>query len=218
MIGLGATGCSLLPLVSTLPIGTLSLIDGDTVEAANLCRQALYGQNDLGALKVEKAAQRTEHLHGARRIIQHPVFIDAVNIEDLLGNVTMVADCTDDIHARELISHYCERMRIPLFTGAIHGAQLQVIGLHTSSGPGLVALRSFFPAKAGMAQDACDMRNVPIEIPAVTAALMVRRIAAFLRHGPITTTMDVVDMERGSWFTIAPPDDHDELIADLHDR
>lgn len=214
IVGLGATGCSLLPLVSTFAIRRITLIDGDTIEERNLVRQPLYGRSDLDSTKVQVAAERTEHLHDDRELHRELVFVDAGNIDRLLKDVTMVADCTDDIHARALIDRTCGRLRIPLFTAAIHRSQIQVMSLHIEKGERQpLSLRSFFHGRSGATQDACDMTNVPIEVPAIAAALIARRISSFLNGNDPPATMDLLDVERGSWLRIAAPQPDDELIA-----
>ena len=214
IIGLGATGSCLLPLVATLPIAQITLIDGDTVEERNLIRQPLYGRDDLGLVKVKVAADRTSHLHGRRKLHIENVFADAANIDRILKDATMVADCTDDIHARSLIDKTCERLKVPLFTAAIHGSHLQVISLHIGEDDRRsLSLRSFFPGSIGNMQDACDMTNVPIEVPAIAAALLTKRIEAFMNGEHIQGSFDLLDVHRGSWMRIAAPGPDDELIA-----
>ncbi len=214
IFGLGATGSCLLPLVSTLGIAQITLIDGDTVEERNLIRQPLYGRDDLGLAKVKVAADRTRHLHGRRKLHIENIFADAANIDRILKEATMVADCTDDIHARSLIDRTCGRLKIPLFTAAIHGSHLQVMSLHIGEDERRsLSLRSFFPGSVGGAQDACDMTNVPIEVPTIAAALIARRITAFMNGDHAQYDLDLLDIQRGSWLRIAAPQPDDELIA-----
>ena len=211
LIGAGATGCALLPMLCTLPLSRIRLIDGDTVEERNLPRQPLYGNADLGRLKVEVAATRVAHLRKDLEILRS--FIDRKNIGDLLKDIDLVADCTDDLHAHRLLDEFCGSHKIPLITGAIHGRQLQVMTLHAPEDP--LSLHHFFHGRGLSEQDACDMTNVPVEVPAATAALMIRRIRAIMEERPIQRSMDVLDLEHGHWLRIAPfdPDAEHELIA-----
>ena len=214
IIGLGATGSCLLPLVATLPIAQITLIDGDTVEERNLIRQPLYGRDDLGLAKVKVAADRTNHLHGRRKLHLENIFADAANIDRILKEATMVADCTDDIHARSLIDRTCGRLKVPLFTAAVHGSHLQVMSLHIDEDERRsLSLRSFFPGSIGNTQDPCDITNVPIEVPAIAAALLTRRIEAFMNSQHTQDHLDLLDVQRGSWMRIAAPRHDDELIA-----
>ncbi len=207
IIGAGATGCALLPLASTLPFKQITLIDGDTVEAGNLIRQPLYGSRDTGRYKTEVAIERTAHLHDHRKVISVPLFLDQANIQELLEHASIVADCTDDIHVRVLVDSTCGMLRIALVTGSVHGTQLQVMTLHAALGDHTpLTLRSYFPGQPGAAQDGCDMRKVPIAVPAMAAVLMAQRIQALLDGDHrYLSRMDLVDAEHGSWMKIAPP-------------
>jgi len=204
IIGLGATGCALLPLAATLPFRRITLIDGDTIEEGNLVRQPLYGRADTGRYKVKVAAERTKHLHAGRILSIEKRFLDRTNIGELLNDATIVADCTDDAHARSMIDMHCGEHRIPLVSGAVHGAQLQVVALHADRNGS--SLRSFFPGRTGPAQDGCDMRDVPVEAVAMAAALMVRRMRKLIGSEADTgTSMDLIDLASGEWHKILPP-------------
>ena len=211
IIGLGATGCALLPLAATLPFRRITLIDGDTIEQGNLLRQPLYGQADIGKYKVEVAAERTSHLHQNRELSIEKNFVDGSNIRALLPGAVIVADCTDDAHARKLIDEHCGNAGIPLVSGAVHGTQLQVATLHADRNGG--SLRSFFPGRIGAAQDGCDMRNVPIETVAFTAALMMRRLRAVIENDPaFNKELDLVDLRSGEWTKILQPVPNDASV------
>jgi molybdopterin/thiamine biosynthesis adenylyltransferase len=217
IIGLGATGCALLPMVSTLPFGIITVIDGDTIEERNLPRQPLYGVNDLGRPKVEAALQRTAQMHNKRKVIPVQQFVDPKNISTLLETASLVADCTDDLHARLLIDRTCGALGIPLVIAPIHEQQVQALTLHVPLDQRQpMSLQDFFPGRALPGQDGCEMRDVPVHVPQLAAALMARRIHAWLAgdQGP-AAVMDVVDLRHGSWMRIAAPRPpvNDDLIA-----
>lgn len=202
VVGMGGTGCSLLPLLSTLPAGRITLIDGDTVEAVNLARQVLYGTSDVGRAKVEAAVARMHHRPNAGPWVPVFRFIDAGNCRALLEGHQVVADCTDDLLARALIERTCRSLGIPLVSGAVHGRQVQVsttAGPHTSHGhPG------FFRDVPSEAQLGCDMRSVPAAVTQMAASLMAARIEDLLGGGDGSAgIMDLLDIGHGRWLRIA---------------
>lgn len=216
IIGMGATGCALLPLVCTFPFTRITIVDGDTIEERNLPRQPLYGPGDIGRPKVEVAMERTAHLNVDGRIVAKQIFVDANRIKALVTGTTIMADCTDDLHARDMIDRTCAASNIPLITGAVHGTQLQVMTLHAPvEDRQPLSLSSFFPGRTGMVQDGCDMEHVPITATTLAAALMAGRIKALLQGDHRRAQlMDLLDVEQGSWMRISaplPPDD--DLIA-----
>ena len=58
LIGLGGIGCASASYLTSSGVGQLLLCDFDTVDATNLGRQTLYGPDDIGELKVHRAASR----------------------------------------------------------------------------------------------------------------------------------------------------------------
>ncbi|HRH36754.1 MAG TPA: ThiF family adenylyltransferase [Flavobacteriales bacterium] len=218
IIGVGGTGCALVPLVASLPLTSITLVDGDTIEPVNLPRQPLYGPSDVGRMKVDVAAERLTYLSPTIPIAAMRMFIDANNIEDLVSQHDIIADCTDDLNARKLIEATCERHSTALVSGAVHGRQVQVMTLH-ADGPdaGSHTLRFFFPQKSGSEQDGCDMRAVPPSVTAFAAALMYDRVAALLNNDRSHNNMlDLIDTSTGHWMRLAPPETEPqgELLAD----
>lgn len=218
IVGAGATGCALLPLLANLPGIGLLVIDGDTVEAVNLSRQPLYGPGDIGRPKPLAAAERLRHVAPGMKVHAELRFLDATNAGLLLAGCTLVADCTDDLHVRRLIDRTCGASGIPLVTGAVHARQVQVATLHVPRpGDGQRAcLRSFFPGRIGAEQDGCDMRNVPAHVTTLAASVMARHITALLvGDRSLAGVLELIDTAEGRWMRIAAPASpfDDDLIA-----
>jgi len=223
VIGAGGTGCALLPMLMAICPGTLRIVDGDTVEEQNLHRQTLYGPQDVGRGKAQAAMSRIIHQGRGTQLHAIPHFIDPQNVHELISGSTVVADCTDDLHARMMLDRVCGEMRIPLVSGAVHGHQVQVSTLHqggSTSAHGL-SLRDWFPSGIGPAQDGCDMRDVPAAVTTLAASCMALRIQAVL-GGDVTYAqfLDLIDVQHGTWMRIRPPGDLDngDLIADHTDQ
>lgn len=217
VVGVGGTGCALLPLLYRMPVQGVTLIDGDTVEEVNLPRQPLYAGCDVGRPKVRAAMERSVPHASGIHLLARSVFVDARNVAELLDGHTVVADCTDDLHARKVLDDACARLHIPLVSGAIHGQQVQVLTLGLSPGGGAppITRADFFPGRTGAGQDGCDMRQVPAEVTTLTAALMARRIRAVLNGDASDARwMDLLHLEHGQWMRVAAPmAPDDELIA-----
>jgi adenylyltransferase/sulfurtransferase len=217
VVGVGGTGCALLPLLYRMPVLGVTLIDGDVVEEGNLPRQPLYTASDVGRPKVRAAMERSVlHAKGIH-LLARAVFLDARNAFELLEGHTVVADCTDDLHARRVLDAVCERLGVPLVSGAVHGQQLQVLtlGLSPDGVTPPITRAHFFPGRTGPDQDGCDMRHVPAEVTTMTAALMAQRIRAVL-NGDASSAgwMDLLDLKHGQWMRVAAPlAPDDELIA-----
>lgn len=209
VIGIGGTGCALLPLLASLPVEAMSLIDGDTVEERNLSRQLLFTKADVGRPKVTAAAARSRTNFPAMEWREEFCFIDAGNCAGLLRGHVVVADCTDDLLVRSLIDRTCHALGIPLVSGAVHGRQIQVVTRQGRHHVRSDAARKvpFFPQRPAEEQEGCDMRSVPASVTTIAAALMAMRIADLVGggHGH-AGMMDLVDTEHGRWMRIMGPD------------
>lgn len=220
VVGAGGTGCGLLPLLALLRPEQLRVIDGDIIEFGNLPRQPLYGPGDIGLLKATVAARRVHRLSPDTDLKAVPNFLDKGNAYELLAGSTVVADCTDDLHARILLDRICGELRIPLVSGAVHGQQIQVLTLHTPDKFGHTgrSLKDWFPNGIGAEQDGCNMREVPAAVTTLAAACMAMRIQALLSgdHSSLHV-LDLIDARNGSWMRIHPPGqvDNGQLIAGI---
>jgi adenylyltransferase/sulfurtransferase len=218
VIGAGATGCALLPLLAGMPGVVLHLVDGDTVETANLPRQPLYSPADQGRLKVEVARERLQHGHPERKVEVDPVFIGPGNVQSLLQGSSLVCDCTDDLPARLLVDRHCGELGIPLVSGAVHRQQVQVATLHVAHPVhGNVArLNDLFPGRVAQEQEGCLMQQVPVHVTTLAAAVMAHHVEALLRNDrSLAGVLEVVDVAAGRWLRIEAPRApfDDELIA-----
>ncbi len=202
LVGLGGTGSALLPLLMRMGFERITLIDGDTVEERNLPRQLLYTSEDVGMAKVDAAAGRLKE-HCATTLLPEFRFIDATNCAELLGGHAVIADCTDDLLARNMLDRTCADLQLPLVSGAVHGMQMQVTTRH---GAGCLSRTAFFPGRPAEEQEGCDMQAVPPAVTTITAALMALRIQDLLNggHGH-AGIMDLVDVEQGRWMRIMGP-------------
>lgn len=121
VVGLGGLGGGLVEILSRAGVGTLVLIDGDRFEEHNLNRQWLSTENGLGQLKAEAAAQRVAAINGAVQAESRPVFLTAVNAEELIQGCDIVIDCLDDIPSRFALEAAAKQLGIPMVSGAVAG-------------------------------------------------------------------------------------------------
>jgi len=205
VIGVGGTGCALLPLLASLPVASITLIDGDTVQASNLQRQLLFSTAEIDRAKTTAAVQRLRANFPLMTWNEEFRFVDANNCADLLRGNLIVADCTDDLLVRALIDRTCTALGISLVSGAVHGRQIQVVTRHNSQQTGSGATRKapFFTQRPAEEQEGCDMHVVPAAVTTIAASLMALRIADLVSggHGH-AGMMDLVDAEHGRWMRI----------------
>lgn len=115
IVGAGGLGAPAALYLAAAGVGTLRLVDPDTVSLSNLQRQVLYATGDDGAAKVERAAARLGQLnpHVAVEAAAEP--FTASHLE----GCDLVLDGTDDFGVRFAVNAACVAAGVPLVSGAI---------------------------------------------------------------------------------------------------
>jgi adenylyltransferase/sulfurtransferase len=119
LIGAGGLGCPLAQYLTAAGIGTLGLVDFDTVDASNLHRQVLYGTADVGRPKTEVAAERIAAMNPDVRVERHDVRLTSDNALSILAEYDVVVDGTDNFPTRYLTNDACVLLGRPNVHGSI---------------------------------------------------------------------------------------------------
>ncbi|AWN50308.1 adenylyltransferase [Methylobacterium terrae] len=119
VIGAGGLGAPLIQYLAAAGIGTIGIVDDDTVSLSNLQRQVIHGTPDLGRPKVESAADAVARLNPNVRIEAHATRLTPENAEGLIAPYDLVADGSDNFSTRYAVSDACYRARRPLVTAAL---------------------------------------------------------------------------------------------------
>ncbi|KAI9728917.1 MAG: Urmylation protein [Chrysothrix sp. TS-e1954] len=104
VVGAGGLGCPAAMYLAGAGVGTIGIIDGDTVELSNLHRQVLHTMEDVGTLKVQSAVRSLRATNPGSRYITHPFHLEPSNAIDIFTSYQVILDCTDRPASRYLIS------------------------------------------------------------------------------------------------------------------
>ena len=119
VIGAGGLGAPVLLYLAAAGVGTLGVIDDDTVSLSNLQRQVIHATPEVGAPKVESAAAAIRRLNPNVAVEAHAARLTGQNALDLIGRYDIVADGSDNFATRYLVSDACYFARKPLVTAAL---------------------------------------------------------------------------------------------------
>ena len=119
LIGLGGVGAPAALYLAAAGIGTLRLIDDDTVALSNLQRQIAFAVADIGRPKVEAGAEALTALNPHVRIEPVVERLTEANAAGLIEGCDVVIDGTDDFATRFAVNAACVAARIPLVSGAL---------------------------------------------------------------------------------------------------
>ena len=119
VIGAGGLGSPLLLYLAAAGIGTLGIVDDDTVSLSNLQRQVLHGTDDIGRRKTESAAVSIAAINPHVRVVEHAERLTPENADALIGAYDLIADGSDNFDTRFLINDTCYKLQKTLVTAAI---------------------------------------------------------------------------------------------------
>ena len=136
VIGAGGLGSPLLQYLAAAGVGTIDIVDHDTVSLSNLQRQVIHGTPDIGMSKVASAAKALERINPHVNVIGHDVQCTNLNVEQLVASSNIVIDGSDNFSTRYLVSDTCYQLGKPLVTAAlgVFDASLTTIRAH-ETGP-----------------------------------------------------------------------------------
>jgi len=146
VIGAGGLGCPILQYLAAAGVGTLGIIDHDTVELNNLHRQILYTVADVGRLKADCAAEKLSQFNPDIEIISYPLALSNQNAPLILSKYDVIIDGSDNFPTRYMVNDACVLLQLPLIYGALSEYEGQVAVFNVADAKGTKAnYRDIFP-------------------------------------------------------------------------
>ncbi len=209
IVGCGALGSFHAAALARAGVGILRLIDRDYVEPSNLQRQWLYDEADAAeALPKAAAAARAISRFNSAITVQ-PLVADLTpdTADDLLADVDLILDGTDNFETRYLINDFALSNNIPW----IYGAAVGSYGLTMPIIPGQTCcLQCVYPAAPSGAQPTCETDGVLAAITSAIGALQVGMAIKLLTGSAPAAKITTLDVWNTSLRQIdQPPPDPD---------
>jgi molybdopterin-synthase adenylyltransferase len=145
VVGAGGLGSPLLLYLAAAGIGTIGLIDDDTVDLSNLQRQIAHTTPDIGRAKVDSAATRARAINPSVNIETHQARLSADNALELIAGYDIVCDGTDNFPARFLVADACVLTKRTLVTAAVLRFEGQLSVHKPHSGEAFPCYRCLYP-------------------------------------------------------------------------
>jgi adenylyltransferase/sulfurtransferase len=105
--------------VLVVGVGTLGIVDFDTVDFSNLQRQIIYSTSDVGKPKLSAAADRIRAMNPDVEVQVHETRLTSENALSIIENYDVVVDGTDNYPTRYLVNDACVMLGIPNVYGSI---------------------------------------------------------------------------------------------------
>jgi len=152
VVGAGGLGAPLLLYLAAAGVGTIGVVDGDTVDLSNLQRQVIHATARIGMAKVDSARETLAGVNPEVRVDAHRLRLGPDNVAALIAGYDLVADGTDNFATRYLLADACHLGGKTLVSAAILRFEGQLSTYKSHLGPPHPCLRCLFrePPPPGM--------------------------------------------------------------------
>ena len=134
-VGTGGLGAPLSLYLAAAGVGTLGLVDFDTVDASNLQRQVIHSTKTVGMLKVDSAELMLKGLNPNLNVIKYNTMLTSANALEIFKDFDVIADGTDNFQTRYLVNDACVLTGKPNAYGSIFRFEGQASVFATEEGP-----------------------------------------------------------------------------------
>ena len=135
VIGAGGLGCPILQYLTAVGVGTIGIVDGDTVDITNLQRQILFTIDTIGKSKARSATNRLKQLNPYVVFKVHDEFLNVKNALALFNQYDIIVDGSDNFQTRYLCNDAAVLTNKPLVFGSIFKFEGQVSVFNYKEGP-----------------------------------------------------------------------------------
>ncbi|GAB2705936.1 adenylyltransferase/sulfurtransferase MoeZ [Kitasatospora kifunensis] len=134
-VGAGGLGSPALMYLAAAGVGTLGIVEFDTVDESNLQRQIIHGQSDIGRSKGESARDSVKEINPYVDVILHEERLDNDNVMEIFSGYDLIVDGTDNFATRYLVNDAAVLLGKPYVWGSIYRFDGQASVFWAEHGP-----------------------------------------------------------------------------------
>jgi molybdopterin/thiamine biosynthesis adenylyltransferase len=159
VIGAGGLGSPVALFLGTAGVGTITIVDNDTVDITNLQRQIAHNLQRVGQPKAASAAQTIADINPEVKVIALHERADAIRLAELVAAADVVVDCSDNFGTRHAVNAACVAHGKPLVSGAAisFDAQISVYDTRQADAPCYACI---FPPESNLDEVRCATMGV----------------------------------------------------------
>lgn len=171
VVGAGGLGAPALQYLAAAGVGTIGVIDDDTVSQSNLQRQVIFRDDDIGRPKVQAAVEAMQAQNPFVELRPYHRRLTEEIAQDLIADYDLVLDGCDNFETRYLVNRACVAAGVPLISAAITQWEGQISLYHPKADAPCYAC--VFPATpAAELAPSCAEAGVIGALPGVVGAMM----------------------------------------------
>jgi adenylyltransferase/sulfurtransferase len=200
VVGAGGLGCPVLLYLSAAGVGTIGIVDYDTVDITNLQRQVLYTEGDIGASKAKSAATRLSQLNSHINFQSIEAKLNSENCLEILRPYDVIVDGTDNFATRYLLNDACILLDKPIVYGSIlkFEGHVSVFNFKKQNGDYSSNYRDLFPTPPDPdSVPNCEEAGVLGVLPGMIGTIQANEVIKILTgiHEPLIDTLLILDAE-----------------------
>lgn len=134
-IGAGGLGSPTLMYLAAAGVGTIGVVEFDTVDESNLQRQIIHGQSDIGRSKAQSAAESIAEINPLINVVLHDERLANDNVMRIFSQYDLIVDGTDNFATRYLVNDACVLLGKPYVWGSIYRFEGQASVFWAEYGP-----------------------------------------------------------------------------------
>ncbi|MDY7396212.1 HesA/MoeB/ThiF family protein [Aureibaculum sp. 2210JD6-5] len=158
IVGCGGLGNTVATSLAGSGIGTIHLLDFDTVDISNLHRQLFFTLEDVGKPKVEVLGNYLRKIAPFTDVFEHKLTVNKKNIFELISKADYILDCTDSLPTKYLLNDACVLKNKPLIYGSLYkfDGYVSSFNIRQKDGEFSTNLRDTFPEMSKEAIPNCS--------------------------------------------------------------
>ncbi|MFP5390404.1 MAG: HesA/MoeB/ThiF family protein [Gammaproteobacteria bacterium] len=204
VIGAGGLGSPAALYLASSGVGRLLLVDDDTVDLTNLQRQIAHTTERIGQAKVESARTALAALNPECQVVALCERAEGARLADLVGQASVVLDCSDNFATRHAVNRACVAQGVPLVSGAAirFDGQVSVFDPRSAEAPCYSCL---FPQDQAFEDVACSTMGVFAPLVGVIGAMQAAEALKLIAPLGRTVAGRLLMLDAGTmdWTSIA---------------
>lgn len=178
VVGAGGLGSPVCLYLAAAGVGTIGIVDADTVSLSNLQRQIIHHTSDIGRPKVESAAVKMKAINPHVNVVTVGEMLTPGNASSLVESYDIVVDCTDNFDTRLLVNDTCVALGTPM----VYGAVQRMAGQIFTYLPGGADYRAWFGCRPPSQEQPCSVNGVMNTVVGVIGTLQATEVIKYLSH------------------------------------
>lgn len=225
VVGAGGLGCPILQYLTAAGVGTIGIIDHDTIDQSNLQRQILYTHDDIGKFKAEISVKKLSKLNPFVTFQTYIEKLTSKNVMNLFSKYDIIVDGSDNFPTRYLVNDAAVLTNKPVVFGSIFKFEGQVSVFNYHNGP---TYRCLYPtAPNPNAVPNCSQIGVLGILPSIIGSFQANEVikiicnignilsGKLLNFNALTMTQFLLDFKKNAAIAIKNLDSNYDLSCGL---